>query len=456
HNGGFYCDMGDGRAVKITPGRWQIVSDPPMIFKRYSHQQAQVEPKAGGRLESIFKYLNINDEDAQLLAQVLLVSYFVPEIAKPMMVAFGDQGSGKTTISVIFKMLVDPSKLSVFFAPRDPGETIQALEHHYFIAFDNLSSIQDWFSDLLAQVVTGAGLSKRRLYTDDEDIIYQLKRCVVVNGISQLISRPDAMDRSILIHHSRIEASERKTERELYAEFESDRPYILGSIFDALAQAMAIYPTISLSELPRMADFALWSCAIAQALGFTQDDFMQAYSTNIKGQHSEIIGYNTLAQALLKFMDDKAAGWDGTVSEAYAALTEIAKPTKKDKTYPTAPNKMRRHLERLRPTLLEYGLRFEVDDFKTEHGVLVHFQKIGKVCSGCSDIQKTNGSNGLQAEHKLNIKEDKKVCSGVSSGDNGNNIQHFAHTEHTEHNNGTLWKDTDTEVIELPQGVEAW
>jgi len=438
HEGAIYYDLADGRAVKITPGDWRVVSDPPMIFKRYTHQRAQVEPKAGGRLQHIVRFLNIPDEEMQLLTQVLLVSYFVPDIGHPIMCAWGDQGSGKTTDAYVFKSLIDPSKLGVFFAPRDLGETIQTFEHHYFVAFDNLSDIQDWFSDLLAQVVTGAGLSKRRLYTDDEDIIYQVRRCACINGINQLISRPDAMDRSILLHHTRIEPSERRTERELYAEFEHYKPYILGGVFDALANALAIYPTIYLSELPRMADFTLWGCAIAQALGHTQEAFLHAYRGNIKGQHIEIIGFNTLAQAVLKLMDGKAF-WNGTVGDAYAALTEIAHPTKKDRTYPAAPNKLRRHLERIRPTLSEYNIKFEIDDYHTEHGVLLHFQRMGILSSVSSDIQTFNNTNGLQTEHTAEDNNGEQVSSGVSTVKNINNINKSEHPEHPEHKNETFW-----------------
>ena len=440
YEGTILYDLGNGSAIRVTPGRWEVVSDPPMIFKRYSHQQAQVEPKGGGELQKLFKYLNITKKDHRLLAQILLVCYFIPEIAHPILHPWGDQGSGKTTICNIFKLLIDPSKLSVFFAPRDLNETIQALEHHYFLAFDNLSEIPAWLSDLLSQAVTGAGLSKRKLYTDDEDHVFQLKRCVSLNGINQLIYKPDAMDRSILIHHSRIEPEHRRSETALYAEFEDERPYLIGAVFDVLAQAMEIISTIQLSQLPRMADFALWGCAIAEALGFTQQDFLEAYSNNMKAQNSEIVGGNTLAQAVLSFMDDKEI-WEGTVGEAFAKLLDIAKPKDRDKTFPKAPNKLRKHLERIRPNLLDYGVKFIINDYHAETGVHITFQKLPKVTSESSGLQGTSKIEDLQTEDRLNITEAPSAPSGVSSGHNINNCNSSEHTEHTEDEKLTLWEN---------------
>ena len=407
HEGAIFYDLGDGRAVRTTMGQWEIVTDHPRIFKSYPHQQPQVEPKRGGNLEKLLDYLNITKEDHRLLAMVVLVAYYLPDIARPLLHPWGDQGSGKTTICVLFKRLIDPSKVAVFFAPRDLSETIQALEHHYFLCLDNLSDIPGWLSDLLSQAVTGGGLSKRKLYTDDDDCVYQLKRAISINGINQLIYRPDAMDRSLLIHHSRIDPARRRTETELYTEFEQDRPYLLGAIFDALAKAIEIRPTICLSTLPRMADFCLWGCAIAEALGYTRTDFLEAYQGNVEAQNSEVIGGNTLAQAVLAFMKNRME-WTGTVGEAFEELHKIASPKEKDGTFPKAANKLRGHLGRIKPNLLDFGVRFEIADFKVEKGVLITFQKCADLSSGRSGCSESNDCKGKQTEDNLNIPEDEK------------------------------------------------
>jgi hypothetical protein len=432
HEGGILYHLGDDRAVRIGMGGWETIDHPPAIFRSYPHQQVQVEPARGGDLRSLFKYLNITDPDHRLLAEVLLVSYYITNIGRPILVAWGDQGSGKTTICVIFKALIDPSKLSVLFAPRDLGETVQALDHHCFLAFDNISSMPDWLSDLLSQAVTGAGLSKRKLYTDDEDHIFQLKRGIAVNGINQLIHRPDAMDRSILLRHSRLSPSQRRSERELFADFEHDRPYLLGAVFDALSKAMEIYPTIHLSALPRMADFALWGCAIAQALGYTQDDFLGAYHNNIRTQNSEVLGANTLAQTVLLFMTDKTE-WTGTVKEAFELLHSTAQPRDKDPTFPKSPNRLRHHLERIKPNLLDFGVAFTLSE-PTKEGTFITFQKVADVSSVSSPSSQTREESGFCGEDR------SKVSSPVSSREKANYSKPREDGEAGEDKNGTFWR----------------
>ena len=114
-----------------------------------------------------------------------MLYYFVilsPEIPKPILMLYGEQGSAKTTNQELKKMLVDPSSIRTLTFPRDINELVQKLSHNYIAYFDNMSNIPEWISDQLCRAVTGSGFSKRELYTDDDDIIYNFKRCIGLNS----------------------------------------------------------------------------------------------------------------------------------------------------------------------------------------------------------------------------------------------------------------------------------
>jgi len=422
--GKFYYDLADGRVVEVTPEGWAVKKS-PILFRRYSHQQRQVEPKRGGNIEVLFDFLNVSPEQ-KILTAVYLVACLVPEIPKPLVYGYGDKGSGKTTASMTFKKLLDPSKLEVLITPKDYNEVIQVLDHHAFVPFDNLSSFPDWFSDLLAQACTGGGFQKRMLYTDSDIVIYRIKRAIFVNGINLLIGRPDLMDRAILLHMERIPPNMRKTEHELNLAFDKHRPYLLGAMFDALSMAMRIHPTLKFDSLPRMADFIVWGSAVAHALGYKIDDFLTAYNTNIKRQNAEIISNNTLAQAVIQFMKDRDS-WGGTVAEVYSELCELVAVSREDRTFPKHGNKLRKHLERIKDNLLDYDISFSIADFHTEKGVPITFQKLttqrtANLSSGCSASSEVNKIKDLQAEDTLKIPEDTlkipedplKVSSGCN------------------------------------------
>jgi hypothetical protein len=57
----------------------------------------------------------------------------------------------------------------------------------------------------------------------------------------------------------------RRSERQLWRDFEDARPRILGSLLDAAVHGLRKLPSLHLEQLPRMADFALWATACETA-----------------------------------------------------------------------------------------------------------------------------------------------------------------------------------------------
>jgi hypothetical protein len=93
---------------------------------------------------------------------------------------------------------------------------LQKASHAYLVMLDNQNTIPEWGADTLCRLVTGEADSKRRLYTDDEDVIIELRRAVLLNGINVPTDRGDVLDRSLVVELERIPDGERKTEEELW------------------------------------------------------------------------------------------------------------------------------------------------------------------------------------------------------------------------------------------------
>lgn len=255
HNDELWYDLTNKQwqTVQITKDGWNIIDKSPAIFKRYSHHRAQVMPVPNGDVNLFLKYVNITNPQHRLLLLVFLVACFIPGFPHAMLVIFGAQGSSKSTLSKLARLLVDPSQIEVASFPSKQKELIQALAHHYFLFFDNVSHISEEQSDILCKAVTGGGHIKRELFENDEDIIYNFMRCIGMNGINLVTTRPDLLERSLLLELERVEPTERKTEKELYDNFKKDLPLILGGVFDALVKAIQIHPTIKLDSNHRMA-----------------------------------------------------------------------------------------------------------------------------------------------------------------------------------------------------------
>jgi len=353
-----WYDLTDDKwqAVKINENGWQVINKPPILFSRYSHSQGQVIPtQENGDARLILKYINITNVEQQLLLLIYLVSCFLPDFPHPILVIFGSQGSAKSTLSKLLRRIVDPSQIEVASMPDNHKELVQALAHHTFLFFDNVSYISESASDTLCKAITGSGFVKRELYSDDDDIIYRFKRCIGINGINLVSTRPDLLDRSLLLELERIDDSKRKQEKELMEDFDKDLPIILSGVFNMLSKTLSIKPTIKLNTSPRMADFTIWGCAIAEALGYKKEEFISAYQNNIDKQKETILNENTIAMVLISFMEERSwEKWESTMSELLERLTQHAPfvhVSTYDKHWPKAPNALSRALNILKITL---------------------------------------------------------------------------------------------------------
>ena len=334
-------DLADAewRVVAITPHGWTITQQPG-VFRRGGNTAAQVAPQAGGQVAEVLQFLPPMSPAHQLLVQVHLVTCLIPNIDHPIPVIAGDHGAAKSTLSGILRCLVDPAHEALLSLPNDQNELALLLARNYMPVFDNLDGLQPWQSDMLCKACTGAGISKRKLYTDEDEVILKFWHCVVLNGIYPGATKSDILDRVLPLHLTRLTKAQYKTKQEFWAEFEAARPRILGAMFDVLAQAMRLYPSVRLSALPRMADFCTWGYAVAEALGGQGDDFLAAYTEAIGAQNTAALEHHPVATAVIALLGgrdaveqqpDDAELWQGTAADLLTALEQIAADQKIDR-----------------------------------------------------------------------------------------------------------------------------
>ncbi len=169
----------------------------------------------------------------------------------------GEQGSAKSTFSAILRALLDPNTAPLRALPREDRDLFIAASNGHVLAFDNVSGLPAWISDTLCRLATGGGFAVRQLYSDQDEVLFDAARPVILNGIEDIVTRPDLADRAVFLTLEPIPEERRRPEQELWAAFEAERPRILGVLLDAVAKGLAELPRTKLDRLPRMADFAL-------------------------------------------------------------------------------------------------------------------------------------------------------------------------------------------------------
>jgi hypothetical protein len=301
--GDIYYDMGDNTAVRVTGTGWEIVTA-PAIFKRHSNHSIQVKPVPEGKLERFFEFVNY-DEKEKLLLSVYLVSMFIPEIPHPLLYVYGDHGSAKSSLTSKIKMLCDPSPTGCdrLTLPNKGPEVVRNLSQYHVVLYDNISGITDEISNLFCMASSGGGSDIRKLYTDGDSNVMAFKNCVILNSLKMCIVRPDLMDRSLLLRLARLKKHGKDSL--INAEYSAALPEILGGMFDVLSKAIALYPKVQAITDFRMADFATWGYAIAEALSGSGKQFLLDYQQNRKNQNGFVAAGNTLCNAVLTMMNDK-------------------------------------------------------------------------------------------------------------------------------------------------------
>jgi len=354
-----YLDLcnADWEIVEIDQHGWRVIKskDAPVRFRRVSSMQSLPTPKYPGSIGKLRKYLNANDENITLIL-AYIVACFRPDYPFPVLVLSGEQGTAKSTTSRILRELVDPNQTSVRSSPRDERDLVIAANNCWICAFDNVSNIPHWLSDALCRISTGGGFATRTLYANDEETVFTAKRPIILNGIGDLITRSDLLDRSLLVQLEPIPENRRRSERDFWKDFEQDKAEVFSGFLSAVSSALSQIDNVKLDCLPRMADFAIWATAAESGLGLKKGTFLSVYMKNRNEAHDIVLEGSKIADTV-KLFAEKTGDFDGTMKEFLQELNKLAnEETKKDKEYPKTERALRSKLSRIMPNLRAIGI----------------------------------------------------------------------------------------------------
>ena len=350
-------DLGNDawQVVRITGAGWEVLKTSPVKFWRPRGLLPLPLPVPGGTLAALRPLCNIGSDENWYLLVAWLLAALRPVGPYPILLIHGEQGSAKSSLVRLLRLLIDPNEAALRPTPRDERDLVIAATHGQVIALDNVSHLADWLSDALCRVATGAGFGTRELYTDDEEKLFAFQRPVVINGIEELAVRGDLLDRAILLYLPAIDPDLRKTERAFWSEVETVHARLLGVLCTVLGQTLAALPSVVLDQPPRMADFAHWACAAASACGWTSEDFLLAYTTMVEGANTLVLEASSIAPFLATVV---ALGpRTCTAAELHKQLGELAGEAETKKSgWPKNPRALSNALRRLAPNLRRTGI----------------------------------------------------------------------------------------------------
>lgn len=406
--GCIYIDLADvtWNVVKVSADEWSIIpsNECPVRFRRVRGMLALPEPKRGGSLAKLRDFINVGNDSDWALLLAWLVAALRPRGPYPVLVLHGEQGSAKSTLARVLRALIDPNAASLRSQPRNEHDLVIAANNGSVVALDNLSYLPDWLSDAICRLSTGGGFGTRTLYENDEETLFNSVRPVLLNGIEELATRGDLLDRSIIIYLPAIAKEKRRSEAALWREFEQAHPSIFGALCDAVMTALRNIDAVNICYLPRMADFAIWATAAESALGLAPGGFMDAYNDNREGANGLVLESSPVAAAVSELMASLTE-WSGTATELLDKLNPlVSETTRRQTSWPRKPRSLSNTLRRLTPNLREAGIavNFDRDKGRSRRRIItiastLSLQDCSQYVSSATSVSSAqrNGNNGI-------------------------------------------------------------
>jgi hypothetical protein len=366
-DGAIYLDLANTKwqAVEITAESWQVVDNPPVKFRRPRGMASLPTPERHGSLDDLRGFINVSTDADWILLTSWLINTFRPTGPYPILMLQGEQGTAKSTTMRILRSLIDPNVSPIRTVPRSERDLMIAASNSWVQAFDNLSHIPLWFVDALCRLATGGGFATRKLRTDEDEILFDAQLPSVLTSLGELATRGDLMDRAIVVNLPHIPRRKRLPGRQFWQSFAQVHPSLLGALLDGASAAIRNVKRVELDEPPRMADFAEWACAAAEACAWqvhTPDGvrteasaFLHVYEENITTAQRMLLD-TAIAQALLRLVEPKP--WHGTHTDLLDVLRTMVGPTHL-RELPLTARALSAELDHLIPSFRSIGVRIE-------------------------------------------------------------------------------------------------
>lgn len=292
--------------------------------------------------ESLIESVNFTDEKTGIskvnqkrIYEAFLLSLYFPELmpTRPILVLSGEKGSGKSSaLRQAGRMMFDPC-FDVRLMPDNPAEFDVAVTNESFVVFDNADSHSRWIEDKLAACATGTTISKRRLFTTNEQQVFSVDARIAITARTPKFRREDVTERLIILKVGRF--SSFRPEHELNQEFERSRGRILSGIIFTLQgvlQALEETKDFHYEGAMRLADFASFFTRIGIGRG-EEIETREALASLLSEQQTFAIEENRL----FCFLQDWVAETGGTsrslsTAELFSELKSYAIEKKQDFT----------------------------------------------------------------------------------------------------------------------------
>lgn len=441
-----YIDLAnsDWDIIKIDKHGWEISRNPAIKFYRINTMKELPAPVKNGNFSKFWKYVNIPDKYRKLVLAYIL-ECFRTNTPYIILVLYGVQGCAKSTTQDLIRRLIDPSLINLRSAPKKSEDLLVAAANNYIVSFNNVSFLSDQNQDDLCCLSTGGGFGTRELFTTNKEAVIEIKRPVIMNGISDLVTAQDLIDRCVILELPIIDETDRKSEEELINEFNLDYTEIFTGLLDILVKVLQILPQVTLKKKPRMVDFAILGTALEKVMNWEDGSFMADYLGNRNESMAGALEHSPVAIALIQYIE-KNKSYIGSYNNLYNLLTAGYKPEMSG--WVKSAKGLANQIKRQKPALHSVGIEVTLDHMRHKDGYHVSIYKIENNVHQVHQVHKPLVDaichNELTGEHIKPVLQSSSQVHRQNHYPQGNG----EHNELSEHKNQS-GNSNDKEVIIL-------
>jgi hypothetical protein len=349
-------------------GDWTINGDSHGVYFTHRPGAGVLPEPVECKVDELDPLLGLSKQDMRILL-LFSMQTLLPTMEYVSLGAYAPTDAGKTLLVTCIRSITDPrGKWGVQTPlPRYERDFFAAAPTTLILAYDNIRSVPEWFSDLACTVsVGGAEVPVRTYYTTNDMTLIHTLNPFIFAGIKLPISESDIMRRSLILELPVRPPSSNSTPGKMKRLFEEQWPKLLGAVLGLIRGALDHIDDVSTDNWGSMPDFYRWSVAAARGQGWDEKEILELinmysgknYRTKER-RHATLLRF---VQLLLQSRKKYSHRYDGLMGDllrdlralyVYTMRPEVPTDEELSTKFPKTPGELSKALSSLTEELAE-------------------------------------------------------------------------------------------------------
>jgi hypothetical protein len=376
--GQYYLYLADESqtVIEYSASGWHVCENSPVKFVFDKYKAPLPIPRREGKIDKLWDLTRISDKADRLIVTITLVKGLVPGGTDPILAISGYADSGKTTSANYLRSSIDPFTKGKVLSklPESSDHIAIHAQKRRILAVDNISDVSADQSDFLCTMSTGGGISKRELFSDQDEIILDVQNLIILTSIGNVVTKPDLLERSIVIELARITSEDRASESDLANGFDRYHGDILGGLLNITVAALQHRDTTKCPKYTRMGQFAHLGEGVQAYLKYALGSVERRMAAGADIANEIAIESSPVASTLRNWILAHEGTWQGSASDLLNILKSHAKKSELAGTLPKTANSLSGELKKVESALFQSGIALVTNRTKSGRTISICLQ----------------------------------------------------------------------------------